>query len=232
MSALTPINNDFFLPETTACLLAWMYYLLRSSCRACSQCVNNSVCPRRKSKKGLVYSEWPLWSGHNHGPLQIISSDIIHKCLGLQDSLERRSKRVDRVLSGRGEETEKGEPASWELRGWGALLGSNGAGLKTCGHDLWLVLRYTLCRISGSRDKGMSFECQSCPCRWQRPAMSRRLFKFYLEQMPYLTMVSVWTVYLLYWLGQAHFLQASTLPHLYFISHHFLGSFPDFCVLA
>ena len=70
---------------------------------------------------------------------------------------------------------EGGQSAEWEVGGdrkgrtsqlRAERLGSTEAGLKTCGCDSWLVLRLTLCCISGSKDKGMSFECQGYLCRW------------------------------------------------------------------
>lgn len=125
-----------------------MYYLLWSSCGGLLPLCKYSVCLKKKVQKraGLFRVASVI------SPQSRASSNhqlwYYTQCLGLQDNLERRCKRVGRVLSGRWEETERENQMaeSWEV-------GNPDAGPRAHGYGSWLVLRSSLYSISRRRDK-------------------------------------------------------------------------------
>lgn len=130
----TPINNDVFPARTAACMDVFIHRVALWG----SRCANTHCAWNRKSKKGLVYTEWPLWSGCSQGPLRLFSSDTVHRSLEFHDWLEGGSRK----------RTSPG----WEVEGsWERILGG---GKSLVGlHILILVLHWSRNSSQDQRQK-------------------------------------------------------------------------------
>lgn len=92
-----------------------MYYLLGNACEACSPCVNTCLPKKEKSKKGLVYSDVPLWSGHIKDVFKS-SALILYTNVLVSRIVWKRSKKEGWV-GGRRDKKENPTALSWTAVG-------------------------------------------------------------------------------------------------------------------